>query len=104
MTQAAAPDPAIRADEDRVEQDCTHCGIKDTDARHHVSYAVRDPRFSDGRMIDLTDTHHMDCGAANGCAVCAQHMSESGNKHGAELIAHLQAQPANANHAGLPED
>jgi hypothetical protein len=66
-----------RPPDDLVEQECEHCGIRDTAPRHHVVEMYRHPTDAE-RMVDFTRIHHIDCGATAGCDVCGTHAEFTG--------------------------
>lgn len=76
---------------DRVATYCDECGQTDDHPKHHV-YDPTDGRF---------ESHHHDCGATSGCAVCAESEALTGGKRGAELVAAITNKngTANARHA-----
>lgn len=80
MAQKEALPFGHRPNDHRVEDSCTVCGQVDNHPKHHVFDAKATPQY---------DTHHLDCGAGQGCEVCTQSEGLSGGKRGDELIAHV---------------
>lgn len=91
MTTAAEP-PLEEQAAERTSQGCAKCDVVDDHPRHHLYFAIQDPR-EPGKVLDLSEAHHFDCGAANGCQHCQEVMDASDSAHGQELIQHLTSQP-----------
>lgn len=75
------------AGEPRTPQICHGCGVTDDHPRHHVIYSLED----DSR----NKTMHFDCCVADGGCPnhCEPVLAASGGAKGAELLAHILANP-----------
>ena len=78
---------------ERLARTCSGCNVTDAHA-HHVQYvAVVHPVT--GTPMDITVSKHIQCCAADGCAICATDLEFAPDESiGDAFTANMQAKPA----------